>query len=500
MLNSDQKRAFLAVVLSGVVLFGWQYYFSKSAPSQNISSSASQAKNVTAAGASESKALDDKNSSTASTISKADSVTPIQNNVEKQQFVITHNNYSFKITNTLEVVEMKNPGSVFDFKSLTDSATPLKIQVVPDETPMDLYFQMNQEGSNKLVGFNQNFDVTFEAFIRDNGKVAIQLKSNRNYKFRLVLDAKPKKLDSGQIRNFSIFTNKLKTLEVGSEENSDGGFKWVATDFNFHLFGFIFPKETPSRYKTTEVGQIVIDVPESSKAFSGDIIFTKKNYDDLIALGDNLHLSVDFGWFGVIAVPTLRALQFVYKFIPNYGLAIILVTILIRLITFPLQYKSFVSMKKMQTIQPELTKIKEKYKDEPQKMQKETMELFKKAGANPLSGCFTLLLQMPFFFAIYKVLSSSVELVGAPFFGWIHDLSIQDPYYILPVLMGVAMFLQQKMTPTTSMDPTQAKIMLVMPIVFAFIMKSLPAGLVLYILVSTVFGLIQQKVVYKMVD
>lgn len=154
----------------------------------------------------------------------------------------------------------------------------------------------------------------------------------------------------------------------------------------------------------------------------------------------------------------------------------------------------------MQLIQPELAKIKEKFKDEPQKMQKETMDLFKKAGANPLSGCLPLILQMPFFFAIYKVLYSSVELVGAPFYFWIHDLSIQDPFYVLPVLMGIAMLAQQKLTPQTSVDPTQQKIMLFMPVIFAFIMKSLPAGLVLYIFVSTVVGVAQQALVYKMAD
>jgi len=128
------------------------------------------------------------------------------------------------------------------------------------------------------------------------------------------------------------------------------------------------------------------------------------------------------------------------------------------------------------------------------------MELFKKAGANPLSGCLPLLLQMPFFFAIYRVLYSAVELVGAPFAGWIHDLSIHDPFYVLPVLMGIAMLAQQKLTPQTSVDPTQQKIMLLMPVVFAFIMKSLPAGLVLYIFVSTVVGILQQALVYKMAD
>ena len=157
-------------------------------------------------------------------------------------------------------------------------------------------------------------------------------------------------------------------------------------------------------------------------------------------------------------------------------------------------------MKKMQKVQPELTKLREKFKDDPQRMQKETMDLFKRAGANPLGGCFPMLLQMPIFFAFYQVLYNAVELVNAPFIGWIHDLSIKDPLYILPVAMAIAMFGQQKLTPTTSADPTQQKIMMAMPLVFGFIMKDLPSGLVLYIFVSTLFGILQQLLVYKATD
>ena len=140
-------------------------------------------------------------------------------------------------------------------------------------------------------------------------------------------------------------------------------------------------------------------------------------------------------------------------------------------------------MKKMQKVQPELAKLKEKFKDDPQRMQRETMELFKRSGANPLGGCLPLFLQMPIFFAFYKVLSAAVELVGAPFFGWITDLSVKDPYFILPVLMAAVMFAQQKLTPSASADPTQQKVMMFMPLIFGFIMKDLPAGLVLYIFV-----------------
>lgn len=493
MFNSDQKRAFVAVLLSGLVLFGWQYFYASKLPAPAKKNEVSVATTETPAPATSAPAA---NAEMKPADPNAVSVAP----PTLQTFTLNKDKFGLKIHNDLSVVDMENPNSVFDFKALADYPAPLKIQVVTDYGPMDLMFQSTQEGPNKISGFNQNFGVSFSAFIKDNGRVQVTLKSEKPYKYRLVFQAKERKLDNGQIRHFTLFTKEVDTFAVLDEEEGDGTLKWVGIDFNYHFFGAVLGKETPARYKSNDKGQLFVDIPEATKEFTTDLVFTKKNYDDLISLGDNLHQSVDFGFFAVLAVPTLRALQFIYKYIPNYGWAIILVTILIRLITFPLQYKSFKSMKKMQLIQPELTKIKEKYKDEPQKMQKETMDLFKKAGANPLSGCLPLLLQMPFFFAIYKVLYSSVELVGAPFYGWIHDLSVHDPFYVLPVLMAVSMFLQQKLSPTTTMDPTQQKVMLFMPLIFGFIMKDLPSGLVLYILVSTVVGILQQMLVYKMAD
>jgi YidC/Oxa1 family membrane protein insertase len=231
---------------------------------------------------------------------------------------------------------------------------------------------------------------------------------------------------------------------------------------------------------------------------SFDLLYVKKEYNYLTAMGRDLKHAVDFGFWGFFAELILRGLQFFYSLIPNYGMAIIFLTFVVRLITFPLQYKSFVSMKKMQIIQPELTKLKEKFKDDPMRMQKESMELFKRSGANPLGGCLPMLLQLPVFFAFYKVLYSAVELVDAPFFGWLTDLSNKDPYFILPFLMTGAMFLQQKVTPTTVTDPVQKKIFMFMPLIFGFIMKDLPAGLSLYIFVSTLLGIGQQMLVFKM--
>ncbi len=493
MLNSDQKRAFVAVLLSGIVLFGWQYFFAPKNTENTLKSTVKQ--EATAAKAEE------KTSSTATPATlSATGATAAPQPMTITSNTLKKDGFEFKINNDLSVTEMKNPNSVFSFGSLTDSATPLRIQVVTDYGPTDLFFQMEPQGPNKLVGKNLNYGVTFTSTILDNGRVNFNLSSEKPYKFRFVFDAKAKKLDNGQVRQFALYSNDVNHIAVSKDKEEDATLKWFGVDFNYHLFALVLKDKTAAKYKTTEAGQMIVEIPTAAKSFTGDLVFTKKNYDTLISLGDNLHLSVDFGFFAVLAVPILRGLQFIYKYIPNYGIAIILLTILIRLVTFPLQYKSFKSMKKMQQIQPELNKIKEKYKDEPQKMQKETMDLFKKAGANPLSGCLPLLLQMPFFFAIYRVLYSAVELVGAPFYGWIHDLSIHDPFYVLPVLMGIAMLAQQKLTPQTTVDPTQQKIMMFMPVVFAFIMKSLPAGLVLYIFVSTVVGVAQQALVYRMAD
>lgn len=205
---------------------------------------------------------------------------------------------------------------------------------------------------------------------------------------------------------------------------------------------------------------------------------------------------INFGMFKVLCYPILKLLKFFFAISANYGIAIILLTLLIRILVFPLAYKGYHSMSKMQKIQPQLKAIREKHKNDSQKANLETMALMKEAQVNPLGGCMPMLLQIPIFFALYRVLSESVVVYQAPFFLWIQDLSLKDPYFILPVLMGLTMFIQQKMTPT-AMDPTQQKILMFMPIIFSFFMVSLPSALTLYIFVSTLFGVLQQYIFTK---
>lgn len=216
-----------------------------------------------------------------------------------------------------------------------------------------------------------------------------------------------------------------------------------------------------------------------------------KESDRLSKLNVGLEHIINFGFFSILARPLFWLLKFFNGFLYNYGYAIILITIVTRIPFIPLLNKGQKSMKKLQEIQPKMAEIKEKYKKDPQKMQKEMTELYKKHKVNPVGGCLPMLLQIPVFFALYKVLLIAIELRGAPFMLWITDLSVKDPYYVLPIVMGITMVIQQKMTPT-GMDPKQAKLMMLMPVVFTFLFLNFASGLVLYWLVNNVLGIIQQ--------
>lgn len=234
----------------------------------------------------------------------------------------------------------------------------------------------------------------------------------------------------------------------------------------------------------------------SVNKFETTVFIGPKELKLLEQVDPRLTQAINFGVFAFIAKPILMLLKLLYSWVGNYGVAIIIVTLFIRMLLLPLNVSSYRSMKKMQVIQPQLKALKERYQKDPRQLQMETMALMKREKVNPLGGCLPMLLQLPIFIALYNVLAQSIELYQAPFMLWISDLSLKDPYYVLPVLMGVTMYIQQKITPTT-MDPAQAKAMQIMPVIFSFMMISLPSGLTLYIFVSTLFGIIQQYMIMK---
>ncbi|MDR2725197.1 MAG: membrane protein insertase YidC [Candidatus Adiutrix sp.] len=253
--------------------------------------------------------------------------------------------------------------------------------------------------------------------------------------------------------------------------------------------------------------------PGARAGFNFDFYYGPKSRGDLLAAGHDLSLSVDMGWFTFLAAPLAALLRFVHGWAGNYGVAIIIVTILIKIILWPLTAKSYRSMKAMQKLQPKILKIREKYGDDREALNREIMQLYKTFKVSPLGGCLPMLLQIPFFIAFYRVLDSLLELRGAPFVLWISDLAAPErlgsldftiPLFepptglpVLTILMGLSMFIQQKMTPNTMGDPIQAKVMMLMPLLFTFILINMPAGLVLYWLVNNILSIGQQTLINR---
>ncbi|MBL4681019.1 MAG: membrane protein insertase YidC [Pseudomonadales bacterium] len=216
-------------------------------------------------------------------------------------------------------------------------------------------------------------------------------------------------------------------------------------------------------------------------------------------ISEGLNLTVDYGFLWWLAQPLFALLTFIHGYVNNWGIAIICLTIIVKSLLYPLSAASFRSMAKMRKLQPEMARLKERFGDDKQKFSQAMMELYKKEGANPLGGCLPMLAQMPVFLALYWALMESVELRQAPFFLWIHDLSAMDPYFVLPILMGISMYLTQMMQPEPP-DPIQAKVFKLMPIMFTFFFLWFPSGLVLYWLINNILSILQQTYVIRQLE
>src|SRR5690554_1606666 len=252
-----------------------------------------------------------------------------------------------------------------------------------------------------------------------------------------------------------------------------------------HVMGFVYPATTVAAGETAEVG---------ATAYVGPKII-----DRLEALAPNLDRTVDFGWLFFISLPLFIILEWFYGLVGNWGVAIILLTVLVKAVFFHLSATSYKSMAKMRAVAPQLTRLKELYGDDRQRMSQEMMALYKREKINPLGGCLPILVQMPVFISLYWVLFESVQLRHAPFMLWIQDLSQMDPYFILPILMGASMFIQMSLNPTPP-DPMQAKIMKLMPVIFTVFFLWFPAGLVLYWLVNNILSISQQWYITRKIE
>lgn len=284
---------------------------------------------------------------------------------------------------------------------------------------------------------------------------------------------------------------------------------WIAILQHYFLSAWVGNPEATNRYYAERrddgayivgfTSPLVTVQPGATGRFSTELYAGPKHQKVLEGIAPNLNLTVDYGFLWWIAVPLFYLLDWLHAFVGNWGVAIILLTLTVKLALYPLSAASFRSMAKMRKVAPQMKRLQERYADDRQKLSQEMMALYRKEGANPLGGCLPMLVQMPVFISLYWVLFESVELRQAPFFLWINDLSAMDPLFVLPILMGASMFAQQSLNPPMP-DPMQARIMKMMPIMFTVLFLFFPSGLVLYWLVNNLLSMTQQWVITRQIE
>jgi YidC/Oxa1 family membrane protein insertase len=309
-------------------------------------------------------------------------------------------------------------------------------------------------------------------------------------------------LSEGKITETRLNDAKIDDLKP----QSASGARWVAFTVPFFAAAVLAPTPSGGVASVERVGSkavIRMEEPLEAGAALFKVFMGPKSKEILADAGFDLSRLLDFGWFWFIAVPMLYALRFLHRVTGNYGVDIILLTALVRAATIPLTQKSFRSMKDMQKIQPQLKRLQEQYKDDQTKLQKEMMELYKRHGVNPFSGCAPMFLQIPIFVGLYNALLHAIELRHAPFALWITDLSAPERLFVagigipvMTIVMGGTMLVQQWLTPQQG-DPTQRQMMMIMPVVFTFMFFNFPSGLVLYWLVSNLLGITQQYLMLR---
>lgn len=339
--------------------------------------------------------------------------------------------------------------------------------------------------------------------------------------FQLTRDGQP----AEQVQAFGVttftgpafYTDAAKFQKVHFEDIAEGKAKfaktapdgWVAMVQHYFVSAWLPEVGVEREFFARKVGNglysagVILPVNEIAAGASGKaesrLYVGPQEQDKLQDIAPGLDLVVDYGWLTVIAAPLFWVLSWLHDMLGNWGWAIILVTVMLKLLFFPLSAASYKSMAKMRVLGPRMQRMKELYGDDKAKMQQEMMNLYRTEKINPLGGCLPILVQIPVFIALYWVLLGSVEMRQAPWLGWIQDLSAKDPYYILPIIMGVSMLIQMKLNPTPP-DPLQAKVMMAMPIVFTFMFLWFPSGLVLYWVVNNILSIAQQWQITRMIE
>ena len=369
----------------------------------------------------------------------------------------------------------------------------------------------------KIYRFHRSsyvIDVSYE--IANRGQTEIQPFAY----FQFLRDNKPPAGDSAMLPTYTgaaVYTGKEKFQKVAFKDmdknkisypkNSNDG--WVAMLQHYFFSAWLpktgMPREFFTRHLGGDLYSAGVIVPAGAIGAGKSTTLTvplyagPEEHEKLSKIAPGLDLAIDFGWLTIIAVPLFSVLSWFHQWVGNWGVAIILLTVLIKLLFYPLSQASYRSMAKMRVLAPKLQRLKEQYANDRQRLQQAMMELYKTEKINPLGGCLPIVVQIPVFIALYWSILASVELRHAPFYGWIQDLSAPDPWYVLPIVMGITMIIQTRLNPEPP-DPVQAKVMKIMPVAFSVFFFFFPAGLVLYWLVNNVLSIIQQWHINRMLE
>jgi YidC/Oxa1 family membrane protein insertase len=533
----ENKRVILAVALSFVVLLGWQFLFPQKpqAPVQNQEpvkqeQKASQEKPV----ASGESVFSEPMSTAAIVSAKGTKIvvdTPLYTAVMNSQGGLLE---SFVLKNFKETIEADSPNVDMVGKNALNKA-PMGLILNGIATWKEGVWgykgsNLNLSGNNAgtivftgdVEGFRIQRRLTFHAdnYLIDED-VRVLNAQNPSAEGRLAFTTATKSL-SAEGDRYNPTRISYYDAEGLSEKNSrddlkeegvmaSGDISWTAIDSNYFILALL-----PRSKDVTVKGRLQDNIfrvaaeknVELNKGVQRELgcsyYFGPMDTKFMSKVPGDLVKAVNFGWFDIIAKPLAIALDWFHQYVHNYGVAIILLTIVIKLLFWPLSHKSYKSMEQMKKLQPMMAKLREKYADDKEQLNKEMMQLYKTYNVNPAGGCVPMVLQIPVFFGLYKALLGTVALRHADFIHylpftdivWLADLSAKDPLYITPIIMGATMFLQQKMTPSAG-DPTQQKIMMFMPLIFTFLFLNFPAGLVVYWMVNNILSIAQQWMIHR---
>jgi len=533
-MDSNSARTFLAIALSMAVILLWQMYVAKTHP-QRLSDAGFIDATISEHQENPAEGLEEKKGDVVD--NKEESSAKVKEDIPYEEETVSLKN------NLFEAVFTNKGGRLKSFilkKYLLARQNDKNVNLVPDnrETLSVLLSSRSIKFSDKdryeftdisdkkiIMEFNHPQGILIRKEVGIIGdyelslKVSVINKSDEDFIFKPSITLYDLALKGGLdkkdlessleeyyypvcLANETIFDGKELT-KGGISRSQEGKVSWLSSASRYFISAVIpvdqkvslcrFDSDNEYRFSASLVYPEMKVFSGKDNTFAYQLYLGPKGYSLLKKIGSDLDRAVDFGWLAILCIPLLYLLNLFYSIIHNYGIAIIILTIIIKLISIPFTQKSMKSMQELQKLKPKLDELQKKYKDDKEKLNEEMMRLYRENGVSPFGGCLPMLLQMPIWFALYRMLSNSVELYQAAFIpGWINDLSTKDPYYILPILLGAGTFVQQKLTPST-MDSTQAKVMLYfMPIFLTFIMISLPSGLTLYIFVSSLLSIIHQ--------